>query len=132
MRRQRLAYASAAVQREHQLTDEALPQWVALDHPRQFSDDFLVARQPQLCVEPTFKGGQPRIIEASAEDFSGLDRRGAVERGTRPQPKRPVQQGCRLLIAGSLPGLPYQSIESMYVDVYRIGPQCIPRALPDQ
>ena len=61
---QRVGLPAAAVQRQHQLTVQPLPQRMVGDQPLQFGGDRAVPAQHQVSLDPALPGGEPQLFQA--------------------------------------------------------------------
>ena len=84
---QRLGRTVTAVQGQHQLAAQPLPQRKLLDQFGQLADQFVVPAQIELQREPFFVGGDAMLIQPARCRLHQLAV-DTVKRGTPPQPER--------------------------------------------
>ena len=84
---QRLGRTVAAVQGQHQLTAQPLPQRKLLDQFGQLADQFVVPAQIEFEREPVFVGGDALLIQPARCRLDELAVY-AVKRGIPPKPER--------------------------------------------
>lgn len=103
--RERLGLAAGTVEREHQLSTQALPQGVFGAEPAQISDQILVAAQRQAEIDELSDGCQPAFLQDGGG--GGDDRAaGSGHGGTAPQGEGAAQQVGRLAGPSSVDRLP--------------------------
>lgn len=89
-----LAAPTGAVQREHELGVEVLVRAVAVDQHCQFRQQFAVAPEPQIDLDPLVQGAQPALVQSLDRHLQAGSGAHVCERVTRPQVKRlPEQPG---------------------------------------
>ena len=88
IRRERLGLAARAVQRQHQLTGEALAQRVGPDGRRQLPDELGVSAVAELVLEPCFQRGQTQLLEARDLALREVLEREIGERRAAPECQR--------------------------------------------
>ena len=94
---ERVGLAAAAVERKHQLGDQALPERVLGDKRLQLGHDSGVATTVEIRVDPFLEGAEARLLQP--RDLALRERLvGEVgERGAAPQPQRCAEQLRRLV-----------------------------------
>ena len=113
-RLERVGLATGAIQREHQLRREALPQRVLAERGREPADEVDVPAIGELALEPPFERGEAQLLEPC--DLALRERLEGEVRERRAAPQRQ-----RLLVA-LLPEQPLEAVqvELVVVDAERV------------
>ena len=122
VRLQRLRLATRAVQRQHELTAEALAERVALDERLELADQLVVPSEREVAVDPLLEGRQAELVEPG--DLRLRERLVREVGEGRPAPERervtePVGCQLRIVARDRLPSLLQQALER--VGVERLG-----------
>ena len=124
---QRVGLPAAAIQRQHQLTAQPLPEHVLGDHRLQLRHQLEMAAARQIGVDPILQRRQPQLLQT--RDLA-LRQRLALQIGQRlppPQRQRITQTGR------AITGIPartrplHQRLKPRHIDLIRRRPQQIPR-----
>ena len=116
IRLERLRLAARAIQRQHQLTREALAQRMRPDRRRELTDEVGVPAVGELALEPTFQGGQAQLLEARDLALGEVLEREVGERRAAPECQR-----FRVAL------LRDQLVEAVQVELVRRDAQHVPR-----
>jgi hypothetical protein len=89
--RERLGLTAAAVQAQHQLAMNALPQWMLGGERLELANDLGVTAGGKIGVDPLLEGGEPQLLETT--DLGLRERLVSEigERRTAPNGKRLTQ-----------------------------------------
>ena len=83
---ERVSLTARAVEREHQLAAQALPEGVLRDEAFELRHELGVASQRQVCLDPSLDGDETKLLEANDRRLRERLVREVVER--RPAPER--------------------------------------------
>ena len=126
IRRERVRLPSRAVEGDHQLGAEALPERVLADQQLQFADELGTRAKREIRLDPLLEGFEPKLLEPS--DL-GL-RPGLVgelgQRLSSPERERLPQHRVRVGRGGS-PRSPDELLEPEQVERPRIGSELVRR-----
>jgi hypothetical protein len=86
---------AGAVQGEHQLADQPLPERVGRHQLGEVADHLVVAAEPQLQLEALLDRGEPLLVEPRRRRFDGPAVQ-AEQRRPAPEPERGPQHADRL------------------------------------
>jgi hypothetical protein len=118
---QRVGLTSAAVQCQHQLAREALPQRVRRRQGVQVADQFGVQSKLEFGVDPRLQRGQAQLLQAGCLDPAQRLGVGVAQRRPAPQPQRLAQPGRglgRVAGAARLLGRLHQALEAVQVQAF--------------
>jgi hypothetical protein len=88
VRRERVGLPARAIQRQHQLAREALPQRMRPERRGELPDDLGMPAVGELAPEPPLDGGQAQLLEPRDLALGEVVEREVVERRTAPQRQR--------------------------------------------
>ena len=129
---ERLCLPAAAVQRQHELAVQPLPQRMVGGQLLQFGSEGIVAAQGQVGVDPGLEGGQPQFLQAGR--FGAGERVvGQVsEYRAAPPGQRLAQRPSSLCVPARLQRRPSRGelvLEPRRIQVFSVGPQQVTAAL---
>jgi hypothetical protein len=96
-RLQRFRLSARAIQREHQLGPEALPEWMLHHQPLKFGDDLAMPPERKIGLDPFLERGERQLVQVAcfALDEGGMGQ--VIERWPADETERLAQEVCSLL-----------------------------------
>ena len=85
---QRIGLPTRAIQRQHELRPQPLPQRLLADQPLQLGHQLPMTPQPQLRLDPILQGDQPELGQAVALGRAEVGVQEFLEGPTPPQSQR--------------------------------------------
>jgi hypothetical protein len=132
---ERVGLAARPVEREHQLTDEALAQRMLADERLELRHRSCGFAERELRIDPLLESRQPRFLQPRDLRLGERRVREIGERGTAPQPQRLTQPRGRAFSIARLErtsAFTDERLKAAEVDVARLDLQQIPAPAGDQ
>jgi hypothetical protein len=129
---ERLGLSPAAIQREHQLPEEAFPERVLANEPFELGHELRATTECKVGFDPVLEGREALLLESlGLERGEGLVEQ-VRERGPAPETERAPQRGCGLVYVVScqmFAALGEQSFEAGEVELVRLKTDEVARRL---
>ena len=132
---ERLGLAAGAVQREHVLAPEALPERLGGDEGLELADQLRVAAEGEVGLDPLLERVQTELLEPCDLALDELLVTEIGERRAAPEPERVAQAGGRqrsVAIRERAPPVGEQALEAQRIELIGLEAEHIPRRPCDE
>ncbi len=129
-----LDVATRAIQRDHELSDEALAIRRFLDQPAQLSDELAMAAKSEIRVDASLERARAQLVETLGFRTAFQVQRHVCENGAVPEAECLLREGCGTrMVTGSqrLGCLVYERLEDLRVEnsATKVDPVAAPASL---
>jgi hypothetical protein len=127
---ERLCLATGAVESDHELFTEPLAERMLGNELAQLGDDFGLAAESEIGVEPILEHGQAELLEAVGVDTDERLVGQISERRSAPEPQslpKAIRRGPRVAFAEQPPSLACQLREAVGVELPGRDPERVAR-----